>query len=154
MLDELYSDIGQKMKNWAKGIFVVETILTILGAIITFFIEPEMFFLCVLMVVIGPLLAWISTWMLYGFGEIIDRLSSIDDKTTLSRPTAPPQNTYSAQNTYRAANPFYGYNQPSAPTSAAPNQPPYAHGWTCSCGRNHAPYESSCVCGKSRRDNL
>ena len=26
--------------------------------------------------------------------------------------------------------------------------------WQCSCGRSHPKYESSCICGKSRADNL
>ena len=34
----------------------------------------------------------------------------------------------------------------------APSRPPVAGGWTCSCGRSHAAYVSSCPCGKSKYD--
>ena len=29
-----------------------------------------------------------------------------------------------------------------------------ASGWQCSCGRVHPKYETSCICGKSKFDNL
>ena len=29
---------------------------------------------------------------------------------------------------------------------------PVAGGWTCTCGRNHAAYESSCVCGVTKAE--
>ena len=28
--------------------------------------------------------------------------------------------------------------------------PPAASGWVCTCGRNHAAYEASCVCGMTK----
>ena len=38
--------------------------------------------------------------------------------------------------------PFYIPDTPPAPQK----------GWTCTCGREHPAYESSCVCGISKRD--
>jgi len=35
----------------------------------------------VLLIVIGPFVAWVSTWLLYGFGEIIDKLTEIERNT-------------------------------------------------------------------------
>lgn len=32
--------------------------------------------------------------------------------------------------------------------------PSYIDGWQCSCGRTHPKYETSCVCGKSKFDNI
>ena len=40
--------------------------------------------------------------------------------------------------------PFYIPDTPPAPQK----------GWTCTCGREHPAYESSCVCGMSKRDVL
>ena len=32
--------------------------------------------------------------------------------------------------------------------------PPTVSGWQCSCGRVHPQYETSCICGKAKRDNI
>ena len=32
------------------------------------------------------------------------------------------------------------------------NNEPVAGGWTCTCGKNHAAYESSCVCGVTKAE--
>lgn len=32
--------------------------------------------------------------------------------------------------------------------------PSYTDGWQCSCGRAHPKYETSCICGKSKFDNI
>ena len=32
------------------------------------------------------------------------------------------------------------------------SSPSTTSGWQCSCGRNHPQYETSCICGKSKRD--
>ena len=40
--------------------------------------------------------------------------------------------------------------------AAAPAEPHLSNtpGWQCSCGRSHPRYESSCVCGRSKTDNM
>lgn len=34
------------------------------------------------------------------------------------------------------------------------NSATYIDGWQCSCGRTHPRYETSCICGKSKFDNI
>ncbi len=34
-----------------------------------------------LLMVIGPLFAWVSSWLLYGYGEIIEKLGEIERNT-------------------------------------------------------------------------
>lgn len=56
----------------------------------------------------------------------------------------------------------YRPEQPTSTTQStshqsAPPANPYpanTPGWQCSCGRIHPKYESSCICGKSKTDNL
>lgn len=56
----------------------------------------------------------------------------------------------------------YHYEQPTntnqGPTCQATNPvnpyPANTPGWQCSCGRTHPQYETSCVCGKSKFDNI
>ena len=39
---------------------------------------------------------------------------------------------------------------PAAPSAPVVVSEPVPNGWTCTCGRNHAPYEMSCTCGMTK----
>lgn len=83
MLDNLYSNIGSKIKNWAKWVFIVEAIASVIGAICMMASAEDSWMLVVGMIVlvVGPLIAWVSSWLLYGFGEIIVKLTAIERNT-------------------------------------------------------------------------
>ena len=74
----MYNDIGKKIKTFAKVQFVIEAIAAIIVAIILWVDGPRasevigwiVFF-------VGPVFAWISSWVLYGFGELIDKTCDI-----------------------------------------------------------------------------
>ena len=84
-LENLYFGIGKKIKNWAIWMAIIEAI----GSVITGIV-----FLCVFGVedgwwgliisVCGPVLAYVNTWLLYGFGELIDKACDIADNTNIS----------------------------------------------------------------------
>ena len=78
MLDNLYSNIGAKIKSWAKWICVVETISAIIGGI-TLMAEEE-FLYGLLCLIIGPIVAFVSTWLLYAFGEIAEDIGLMRQK--------------------------------------------------------------------------
>ncbi len=72
-MDRMYQEIGKKIKQLAKATFIVEAI----GAIITGFVllvdwGIEDGWWALLIIVCGPIVAWVSSWLLYGFGELID----------------------------------------------------------------------------------
>lgn len=86
MLSEIrnsYSDIGKKIKEWAVWIFIVKSVAAIITGIIGFFIifcswegDDGGFiwaFLCLLAIPLAILIEFVSTWLLYGFGELIDK---------------------------------------------------------------------------------
>ena len=75
MLDTLYEDIGGKIKNWAKWIFVVETIAAIIGGLALIFNDAAGIGLIVL--IFGPLVAWVGSWFLYAFGELVQDVHAI-----------------------------------------------------------------------------
>ena len=83
MLDNLYSNIGSKIKNWAKWVFIVEAISSVIGAICMMASAEDSWMLVVGMIVlvVGPFIAWVSSWLLYGFGEIIVKLTDIERNT-------------------------------------------------------------------------
>ena len=59
-----------------------------------------------------------------------------------SNPYANPGNTYAAPYTPAPSNPTAYRPAPGGQASA--------NGWTCSCGRTHPDYISSCVCGTTK----
>lgn len=72
----MYDNIGSKIKKLA-------VILAIAGAVAFFVIGAvcltlELIGAALVTMFIGPLLAWVSSFVLYGFGELIDKVSNIE----------------------------------------------------------------------------
>ena len=69
----MYDNIGRKIKGLSNAIF---TILAVLGAacglIVMVTSEGVMVLIGLLMFIIIPVLAWVSSWLLYGFGQLIE----------------------------------------------------------------------------------
>lgn len=96
MEKRFYNNIGRKIKLLALITFLVEAIAAIFTGVVGFFILLVVGFFsgnmtmclwsvpCLLVAVIGPIMAWVSTWTLYALGEIVDRLVSIDRNTRTS----------------------------------------------------------------------
>jgi len=82
-LDDLYIDIGKKIKGWAKWIFIVEAIAFGISGVGMLFAAEDgwMFFAGLLTLVIGPLVAWVSSWILYAFGELVEKTSANEQNT-------------------------------------------------------------------------
>lgn len=82
-VDSLYTNIGGKLKAWAKWIFIVEAIASVVGAI-GMLVSAEnggMFFLALVTLVLGPVLAWVSSWILYAFGELVEKTVANEQNT-------------------------------------------------------------------------
>ena len=65
-----YDNIGGKIKSWAIWIFIVEAIAAIIGGITL--IGNDDILHGFLAIVFGPIAAWISSWLLYGFGQLVE----------------------------------------------------------------------------------
>ena len=76
----MYDNIGEKLKGLAKIIFVIETIAMIITALVLMAILNA-FVWGLLLLVCGPLFAWVSSWMLYAFGQLVDDVSIIRQQT-------------------------------------------------------------------------
>ena len=83
-LDNLYENIGGKIKNWAKWIFIVEAIGAVIGGIV-YFVENDLDdgWIGVLIIFLGPVAAWVSSWLLYAFGELVENSGIAKEKLTL-----------------------------------------------------------------------
>ena len=88
----MYSNIGGKIKALAIGLFAVETLASVFYSLVMVVEDPDMIVLAFLTILFGPIVAWISTWLLYGFGELIDKATEIAENTAPKKnaPAAKP----------------------------------------------------------------
>lgn len=75
----MYDNIGAKIKGLAKAVFVIEAILAVIAGF--YLMVNTLIVFGVLVLLMGPLVAWISSWLLYGFGELIDKTCDIERNT-------------------------------------------------------------------------
>lgn len=71
----MYDFIGDKIKGLAKAIFFVEAIAAIITGIALLLNEEPL--IGILILVLGPIVAWVSSWLLYGFGQLIDNSDTL-----------------------------------------------------------------------------
>lgn len=77
----MYDNIGGKIKGLAKATFIVETIASVITGIFFMASDEDMIPIGLLIIVLGPIIAWVSSWLLYGFGELIDKTCDIARNT-------------------------------------------------------------------------
>ena len=79
----MYDNIGEKIKGLAKWTFIVEAIAAVITGIAMMMVGEgeELSFYGLLVMLLGPIAAWVSSWLLYGFGEIITKLCDIERNT-------------------------------------------------------------------------
>ena len=80
MFSVLYGNIGRKIKSMAAVTFFIEAIGSVIAGTVFTFIgmfdgDEAIVLYGLLAVIFGPIVAWVSSWMLYAFGDIADNLS-------------------------------------------------------------------------------
>lgn len=80
MLDFLYENIGGKIKTLAKWTFIVEGIGAIITALALIFTDEDLILAGLLTLICGPIVAWISSWILYAFGELVEDIHALRNK--------------------------------------------------------------------------
>ena len=70
-MDDLFENIGGKLKGLARFTCVMEALAAIITGICIMVEEAFLAGLCV--IVFGPIVAWVSTWLLYAFGELVEK---------------------------------------------------------------------------------
>jgi len=75
----MYDNIGGKIKGLAKVIAVLGIIAAIVTGFALMTINEDVFFVIGLVItVLGSIVAWISCFVLYGFGELVDKACNIE----------------------------------------------------------------------------
>ena len=71
----MYDNIGAKIKGLSKAIFIIETIVSVIVGIMVY--NEGWIYIGVIVMMVGPIVAWLLSWLLYGFGELIDKTCDI-----------------------------------------------------------------------------
>ena len=77
----MYDNIGGKIKGLATAIFIIEAIVGIIYGIALMATDEDLILIGLLVLVGGPIVAWVSSWLIYGFGELIDKTCDIERNT-------------------------------------------------------------------------
>lgn len=84
----MFDEIGKKIKGLAVGIFAIgifTAIITCITSIIIFGGDAKGILIGIVGAMLIVLFSWISTWRLYGYGEIVDKISSIEQKLAVNQ---------------------------------------------------------------------
>lgn len=74
----MYKNIGPKIKGLAKAIVIVEAIVSVIIGIALMASDDGLVVSGLLVMLVGPTVAWVSSWVLYGFGELVDKVCNIE----------------------------------------------------------------------------
>ena len=146
----MYSNAGKSIKSYVSVMVAIGYVISIiLGfAILGFGAEYEsagIVILGIVVSVVGCVIAWLSGLMLYAYGEIADRLISIDEKISSNNLTVEESalnTTPETQGDFQSKNCDRKKETGNIP----------ADSWKCTCGRVNASYVSTCPCGINRRE--
>ena len=104
----MYDNIGEKIKGLAKVMFIVEAIAVVITGIALMASDGDMILIGLLVMVVGLIVAWVLSWLLYGFGELIDNVCTIAANTKTSKNASTNFNTANnAINKMEDAKPFF-----------------------------------------------
>lgn len=153
MNEILFDDVGKKIQKMATVVFRVEVVSCVILAFClgwernywgkTEFRAGIFFGL----LIGGPLASYCSALILYGFGELVDKIGRLHTAGA-SIGEKEPSNV-AAVNT--VPSPVRTVDRVSDLINN-PNQKPDGNTWLCSCGRCNPNYMSSCVCGRNKYD--
>ena len=76
----MFDNIGGKIKALATFITVIGILVSIISGIIIMMLHSDLMLIAVLMMIVGSLLSWLSSFLLYGFGELIYRTTATEEK--------------------------------------------------------------------------
>ncbi len=82
----MFNNIGKKIKVLAWVFFFLFSLGDIAAGIILLAEDDDLLFPALPIMLAGPLFAWIGSWLLYGFGELIDKAADIERNTRGARP--------------------------------------------------------------------
>ena len=81
----MFNDIGKKLKGLALTMCILGIIASIAVGVVLIIIgieeESIIWLFGIILIIFGSIASWISSWLLYGFGELIDKTCAIELNT-------------------------------------------------------------------------
>lgn len=77
----MYDNIGGKIKGLAKVAFIIEVIAAVIIGANFIAIDDDLIGIGLLIMILCSFVGWVSSWLLYGFGELIDQTCAIARNT-------------------------------------------------------------------------
>lgn len=81
----MFNNIGSKIKGLASVICFGGIILCIIIGIVVAALDEDLILAGFAIMILGALLSWVSSFVLYGFGELIENSAIIAGKETLNK---------------------------------------------------------------------
>ncbi len=73
----MYDNIGGKIKGLAKALCIIDAILCIVLGIVLIATDESLVIYGIVVLLCGPILAFISSWALYAFGELVADMHAV-----------------------------------------------------------------------------
>ena len=77
----MYGSIGKKLKSLAKVQAIAGIIASSMIGISLMLLGEGLMLAGFIIIIFGSLMSWLSSWALYGFGEMIDKICDIERNT-------------------------------------------------------------------------
>ena len=77
----MFANFADKIKGLAEWTCWIGIISSIVGGIALIAEDSDMFFIGLLTMVIGSIASWAGSWVLYGFGELVEDVRQIKQNT-------------------------------------------------------------------------
>ena len=142
MLDSLYENIGGKIKVLAVITFFIEAIGAFIYGVVL--VCDEQAGIGMLTLLLGPIIAYVASWFLYGLGELIESNCETRD-VVLELLRNQKRNPTKQEEPISIVTKKPGVGVRATQAVAAGK-------WACACGRVNDSYVSTCVCGLSKHE--
>ena len=80
-MNGLYGNIGGKIKTLAFVWAIIQAVGAFITGILLMADDEDLIPVGLLIALLGPVVAWVMTWLLYGFGELIEKTCEIARNT-------------------------------------------------------------------------
>lgn len=76
----MFDNIGGKIKGVSVLITIIGIIASVVGGILIVAMIPAAWGFALLAIAVGSLVSWVGSFLLYGFGELIYRVTAIEKR--------------------------------------------------------------------------
>lgn len=80
----MFDNIGGKIKTLASFLALIGIIASFVFGFVLFGSDNDMILMGVVIIVVGSIASWIGSFLLYGFGELIEKACIIEERLALN----------------------------------------------------------------------